>query len=141
MTTPEALEALARRCEDAGEGSREIDGEIFKAACNCPGDEWWRFDDGLWCRQDKEDRVAFDLPPSYTTSLDAAMTLVPAEAFWRLGHDGDGADPSEFRAQIIIPRLGGTDARGLAICSTPALSLTAAALRALAQHLPGDDRG
>jgi len=62
--------------------------------------------------------------------IDAALTLVPDDAFWRLGHDGDGADPSEFKAQIIVPKLGGVDMRGQSVAATPALALCAAALKA-----------
>lgn len=69
--------------------------------------------------------------PPYTASLDAALTLVPEDGWWRLGHDGDGADPSDFRAEVIVPGLL-TDARGKAVASTPALALCAAVSRAKA---------
>ncbi len=84
------------------------------------------------------ERGAITHPP-YTASLDAAMTLVPEDAFWRLGHDGDGADPSEFRSQVIVPKMGGADARGVALACAPALALCAASLRARAAMEPSND--
>lgn len=72
--------------------------------------------------------------PAYTASLDAAMSLVPDEAFWRLGHDGDGADPAEFKADIIIPNIGESDPRGRSVACTAPLALTAASLRARASQ-------
>ncbi len=64
-------------------------------------------------------------PLSYTASIDAALTLVPADTFWRVGHNGEGADPSDFRADVM---MGGLYSTGIA--STPALALCIAALRA-----------
>jgi hypothetical protein len=78
--------------------------------------------------------------PAYTASLDAAMTLVPVLAFWRLGHDGEGADPGLFKAHILSWTDGTTRSQrnSIAIAATPALALTAAALRArAAQKEPG----
>lgn len=66
-------------------------------------------------------------PRPYTASLDAAMTLVPDEAFWRVGHDGEGPDPSLFRAQALLPERGVNIA---CVGLTSAIALTAAALRA-----------
>ena len=77
-------------------------------------------------------------PPNFLESLDAAMSLVPSEAYWRLGHDGDGADPAEYKADVIVPKLGGVDARGRAIAVTPPLALTAACLRAIARNMTDD---
>lgn len=70
----------------------------------------------------------------YTASLDAAMTLVPECAFWRLGHDGEGADPGLFKSHILSWTDGtaASQRNSIAIAATPALSLCAAALRALA---------
>lgn len=41
-------------------------------------------------------------PPNYTASLDAAVTLVTGDDwYWRVGHDGEGADPSRFKAEFL----------------------------------------
>lgn len=63
--------------------------------------------------------------PRYTASIDAALTLVPEDAFWRIGHDGEGADPSLFKAQVLMPMVG----QCVSIAATPALALAAAALK------------
>jgi hypothetical protein len=73
--------------------------------------------------------------PRYTSSIDAAMTLVPegdpafSATFWRLGNDGEGADPAEFKAEILLCSML-TSKRLSATASTPALALCAAALLA-----------
>jgi hypothetical protein len=108
-----ALLELAERCEKASGPNRGLD---------------WM----IQLRDGPNGVGAYGPHPHFTASIDAAMALVPGDAFWRLGHDGDGADPSEFRADVIVPRLGGADPRGRAIGSTPALALCAAALRARA---------
>ena len=73
--------------------------------------------------------------PAFTGSIDAAMTLVPegepafSATFWRLGNDGEGADPAEFKAEILLCSML-TSKRLSATASTPALALCAAALLA-----------
>lgn len=79
--------------------------------------------------------IQYRLAPSYTASIDAAMTLVPegdpafSATFWRLGNDGEGADPAEFKAEILLCSML-TSKRLSATASTPALALCAAALLA-----------
>ena len=90
----------------------------------------WAVNVMLANRQDLHNRVNVLL--SVEAYESAAMSLVPSEAYWRLGHDGDGADPAEYKADVIVPKLGGVDARGRAIAATPPLALTAAACRAIA---------
>lgn len=57
-------------------------------------------------------------PPKWLTSLDAAMTLVPEGFYWNIKH---------YRHDINTADIGGIYE---AKASTPALALTAAALRA-----------
>lgn len=76
-------------------------------------------------------------PPNYTASLDAAMTLLDDDWFWRVGNDGEGADPSLYRADIGHPVPEKVMAFQRATAATPALALTAAALRALAAQGEG----
>lgn len=131
------LIALAERCEAATGPDRELDCEI-EIECGKDGPRIREIMAGsphntifeVAKAADRKDGGVFFRVPRYTVSLDAAMTLVPEDAFWRLGHDGDGADPSEFRADVIVPRPGGSDPRGRAVAETPALALCSAALRA-----------
>jgi len=96
----------------------------------------WAVNVMLANRQDLHNRVNVLL--SVEAYESAAMSLVPSEAYWRLGHDGDGADPAEYKADVIVPKLGGVDARGRAIAATPPLALTAAACRAIAGSMTDD---
>lgn len=119
MTTPEALNALAYRVERE-EPSRELDAAILVAML---GAGWIVSTANGWaCIPYQEIAEA----PHYTTSLDAAVTLVPPEYAnaWSAG-DNSG----EYR---IFGRLGYEhEATGL----TPAAALTAAALRARAADM------
>lgn len=126
---------LIERIESACGPDREIDCEIMCAA------NGWTFrkilqrapnGQGVSFRCSDGDKGLYGTP-KYTGSLDAAMTLVPSDAFWRLGHDGNGADPSEYRAQIIVPMVGGRDPQGISVAETPALALCAAALKVFKQ--------
>lgn len=144
MTKAEQLRALADRCEAASEGSRELDAEI--AIVTFYGG-WNDLDDARDVTRARKTLIShgarpgdFEIvgfsgvslrsSPAYTASIDAAMTLVDAEWFWRIGHDGEGPDPSMFRADI-----GGSVSFGFvkATAATPALALCAASLRALAE--------
>lgn len=55
--------------------------------------------------------------PHYTTSIDAALTLLPAKAWWRLSHGGCG----------YLADINGNDCQQAA---TPALALITAILKA-----------
>jgi hypothetical protein len=72
--TPSQLYALSRKIERAKRPSRSQDGVIWKVLVEKKGDVWVKVD-GLWLRQDPKDTVAFDTPPSITTSIDAAEAL------------------------------------------------------------------
>ena len=73
-------------------------------------------------------------PPNYTASIDAALTLISPDSFFRLGHDIDGPDISRFRASV-----GFVEGESITFShrngATPALALTAAALSAIAGGL------
>lgn len=63
----------------------------------------------------------------YTESMDAALTLVPVERMWFVGH----MDPSDMRYAATISEIGNIGAaswRG--VHATPALALCIAAIRA-----------
>lgn len=65
--------------------------------------------------------------PSFTASLDAAMTLVPEGMFWTMDSWGP---PGSWKAGIWRPQKGWVVFNNPS-CATPALALTAAALRAI----------
>lgn len=62
----------------------------------------------------------------------AAMTLVDSNWFCRVGNDGEGADPSLYRADIGHSTPDQIIAFTRVTAATPALALTAASLRARA---------
>ena len=75
-------------------------------------------------------------PPAYTSSLDAAMSLLPetdaaTAIFWKVGNDGEGGDPSLFKATVLVCSAFTSKAYS-AVAVTAALALAAACLRARA---------
>jgi len=140
MADREALVALAERVERVTGPDRELDWLIAEAVGEVPVHsirtigfdyDWYRKPDEwtLWRAKDSEGRsVETWTPKKRTASLDAAMTLVDENAFWRLGND-----PADFKATVTSG-----DGRAVdfdfhhAVAATPALALTAASLRALA---------
>ena len=99
------MDELIARIEAASGGSRELDWEIHLR-------------DGL-------DGVgAYGAHPYYTSSIDAALTLVPDGFDWTLGHTNGGL--------TIHAEVGGRGDEYLRFGATPALALCAAALRARA---------
>jgi hypothetical protein len=77
--TAKGLHMLADRCERE-EPSHNL---------NC----------SIGCAVDAEPGV---MPPAYTTSLDAAVRPEGDDVFWRSGHDGEGPDPSLFKAEVLL---------------------------------------
>ena len=127
MTKPEELLELADRCERE-EASRELDAAVLIACghqailrSRVMGWEYRPNRIGIWQSM-----------PSPTSSLDAALTLVPEgdDVFWRVGHDQH--DPSGFRAQVLLASRAEPRDGFFAVADAPALALCAAALRARA---------
>ena len=142
--TAEELNALADRVEGLTGPCRETDKAIYAAIGNCNHErtKYYHiedgndFDGGFTCLDCGNDTYGAKQAPAYTASLDAAMALVPTEMFpdirpgtwwWMIE-----SWPGEATAHIAyenrdtgVPEYGGKAA-------TPALALTAAALRALA---------
>lgn len=82
--------ALAKLCL-AGRAGRALDGMVFKALYPT---RKWELMGGVWHAEDPEDAVAYDPPPHYSTSIDAArkaMTREPdaAELFWPKFEEGN----------------------------------------------------
>lgn len=121
------LTDLASRVQGLTGPCRITDGLIFKALEERPGDEWTTFSDyGIWYRRDPDDHAAWDSPPDYTRSLDAAMASVPEGMEWVMArtHDKSDGDKPYFYASISESQVH--------YGHTPALALTAASLLARA---------
>lgn len=130
MTNNRELVALAQRVEQATGPDRELWDldRAIKAALL--GREYISYEDDLAKRQAAT-------PPRYTTSLDAAMTLVPEGSIWEVGHKVNyPAAPREpDRANYAFVNVGlpgkVKSFTGKSV-ATPALALCAAALRSKA---------
>jgi len=104
---------LIARLEAAAEGSRELDVEIQRHRTGHPDDHWYELN-GKWARN--------ECPPRYTTSLDAALTLVPEGWFVR--------KLAEYEDGWTCTLIKGARNENGASAATPALALCIAALRA-----------
>lgn len=127
--TSAALLALAERVEREAP-SNQLDAEVWDTIGLTADQERhcqkWRRMDG------RTDLTRFDFLRAwtkyYTSSIDAALTLVPAGSFWNVLTAGRSRD--EYQAAVVLAR---SDARlSWHIASTPASALCAAALRAMA---------
>lgn len=123
MTKDELLE-LADRCERE-EASRELDCAVAKVA-------GWSFNNrhAIFCWRDPGGEYRTDFP-LYTTSLDAHVRPAGEDVFWRSGHDGEGPDPSLFKAEVLVVRDNGSRS-SFGIARTEAMARRAAELRARA---------
>src|ERR1700743_1640458 len=120
-TTP----TLADRVESAAGASRELDAEIWLACVPGATREQWSYRHiatGRLCHVDETRQLQADgrrkwvIVPSYTASIDAALTLVPDGWIWDVISTGT--------AWVMLD-----DVQETARAATPALALTAAALR------------
>jgi hypothetical protein len=121
------LSLLAERCEAASGADREIDLAIATWCFEHGGKAGVNYEPALWLMRND----------SFTASLDAAMTLVPAHALFmaRTVWDGDKTAGIATISQYE-DRKEGDQLRRYWLCehqadaATPALALCAAALRA-----------
>jgi hypothetical protein len=92
MTKADELNALADRCEREN-GGMHLDQAILSAlGYTWRGMAYWHRDNShLWKHSSK-----------LTTSLDATVRPEGDDVFWRSGHDGEGPDPSLFRADVLL---------------------------------------
>jgi len=125
MTDAATLRALIERVEQATGADRELDGAIEKMLTPDLAARPWRYlGHGRWNDDSEPNGANLVAAPRYTSSLDAAASLVPEGWQWACGKDrpengGAWAD--------VQPNAVGVTKRRAA---TPALALTAAALRA-----------
>ena len=120
MTRAELL-ALAERVERAEWADLDLDRAVVEAI-------GWRFPNEGFATTPDGRVVLRSHVPRYTSSLDAAASLVP-----------DGWDWERYRSPTGMAMMVFRDGIGChGHAATPALALTAAALRALAQEA-GDE--
>ena len=120
-----ALAELIAKLEAATERSRELDAEIWAHLNGFTGAIKGRWVGGRWSWSVGSVGVWDDELPHYTTSIDAALTLVPEGWHWTI----EGPDPLKRvspYALLGLPGLREADGRA----ATPALALCIAALRA-----------
>lgn len=128
---------------EQGEPSRELDVRIWLALFDTPimvdgggygpkasapkykqAREIWKDDWPYWGEKIEVDAVALSLDaPHYTTSIDAALTLVPDGWNWHLITEFDGINAAVFPPGNAVDYPDVT-------ASTPALALCIAALKA-----------
>ena len=133
-TTRAALLAIAERVEREAP-SNQLDAEVWNTIGLTAAQERHCQN---WCRNvGRTDLTRFDFlrawAPSYTSSIDAALKLVPSGSFFILTAS---RSRDEYQAAVM---LAGSDARMLwHIAATPASALCAAALRAKAAATDGE---
>lgn len=130
------MEYLIKKLVAASEGSPELDADIFEDVFGLteyegePIVKWQRVKkwtgsyayDILTPKRMKTEALAV---LEYTTSLDAALTLVPNGWGWHVRHDNDGN-----YGHCLYPGLNVSP--GAAVAATPPLALCLAALKARA---------
>lgn len=107
---------LIARLEAATEGSRELDGAIYETVTGVR----------ITGPRDKEWLVV----PFYTTSLDAALTLVPEGLCWGLNTHPEDEIFNPGGAQAFVSDMLEDGIYAHADAATPALALCIAALKA-----------
>ena len=128
----ETLLTLAWRCEKAMGGDRELDLDCW----------WWAKANGSSSKQSMPDdyrrsNLKMDDAPRYSSSLDAAMSLVDPRALWAVGSMEEGPFA---RLCWPMPDGGFTGGYVEAHAATPALALCAASLRARATLEPTGEK-
>jgi hypothetical protein len=128
---------LAERCEAATGPDRELDDEIARAL------GWTQHTDeddpvfvnqtSTWWAEPGREWSTCSVVPSYTASLDAAMTLVPEG--WRPIIDMASEEGAALVDLWALPEASPKPTRKHAKAATPALALCAAALRSHAHRM------
>lgn len=131
-----SMRDLIAKIEAATGPDRVLDGDIWIAINGWQERDGCRIPDGVWHRQDPNDRIAFEAPPAFTASIDAAVSLVPDGHWWIAGNPTTDIP----QASATVRRNGSDMADALVLFgATPALVICAAALRVrLAMQDAGD---
>ena len=129
MTRNDVL-ALAARVESATGADRELDAHVWLACVPGTTRNELRYihkATGKECVIDetRDANRCLIVVPAYSASLDAALSLVPSGSWWWV------------EAQPLGDAfLAGCGDERVATAATPALALTSAALRAIAERMP-----
>jgi hypothetical protein len=134
MSKAEQFEALALWCEQATGPDRELDAAIWLLCVPGATRKQWSYvhiATERTCEIDetRDGSGKLIIVPTYSASLDAALTLVPAEA----NCFGFDSDPKTCEAYCSRNHVAGGHWIVSREAATPALALCAAALRARAQ--------
>lgn len=136
----DAVKDLIERLEAAAEGSRELDARIWQLvdpkAASAAAYDGRAFSNRDWTEEEKARKSAArvqQIAPHYTTSIDAALTLVPEN--WRLGEvtrdvDFDGPEKSYGVSIERLDAVGNYAGNEAAAHDIFALALCIASLRA-----------
>jgi hypothetical protein len=107
-----SLTSLIERIEAATEGSRELDGDIWLASTPGATRDKWSYihkATGRECTVDetRDETGRLIIVPSYSTSIDAALTLLPEGFKWKCGysrhvpHNAEVVDYDSHRGTFI----------------------------------------
>ena len=125
---------LATRIEQAGGPDRELDLEILSSLGTHVLEKrmrdkkaWWYKIGGRQYERLNADTYAREIP-RYTASIDAAMTLVPEGLVWSVMTDFELPGRARLWGSVMPGQV--QDRGWSADAATPALALSAAALRA-----------
>lgn len=131
MSRREELLALAERCEEAAAGSDELDEAISCAifpelrqvsvTASVTGPEM------IWEMRGQRVRIL-----DYSSSLDAALSLVPEGWAWMVRRSAPDDSQHPYHAAYVRRGLNDEDSTRYGVAATPEQALTAAALRARA---------
>ncbi len=136
MSDPATLRELIARLEKATGPDRELDRLIQEARGICTHRKFTRYvyqdDSGFTCNDCGEDLYGNRGWPAFTSSIDAAVSLVPEGRDWLVGtHQG--------AATAVVTRAD--DEGNWVVAATPVLALCIAALHArLTEMEASDDR-
>lgn len=130
------LLALAERCEKANGPDRELDVDVWLACVSGATRKRTSYIHGFTGREcvldETRENGRLIVVRAYTDSLDAPFSLIGGDEYWRVGNDGDGADPSTFKATVTSHDDQSDINFHDAHAATAPLALCAAALRARA---------
>lgn len=126
------MQDLIERLEKATGPDRELDGLIFQEV---GGDHWLnamrRSQEPSGCPLEIAEVTARTYAPSFTASIDAALTLVPEGMWWLIGAGQTRPDEPLYGAQIRKPGFStGGEVVSEAEHSCMAVALCMAALKA-----------
>lgn len=126
------MPTLIERLEQASESSRELDAWIFCAVGHPDKkpernffyksrEEW-----GVFVTNAPKPGITFHDAPHYTTSIDAALTLVPSDCHWSVSWPVGQAELVNGKGDLFTAS-GGTAALALCIAALKATALTSSA--------------